>query len=289
MPSFGSLPFLAQRMFNTPLAIAPDKVEVVIAALADRFGITTMFRVSGEQRAMSDFEFPKDDQTDDRGYEVVAGVAIVPVVGTLVHKSGFLRPYSGMTGYDGIRANLGMALADDAVHGILLDIDSSGGEVSGLFDLVDAIYNARGQKPILASLSEVAYSAAYAIASAADFIAVPRTGGTGSIGVICAHVDFSKALSKDGIAVTLVHYGKRKADGNPYNPLDDEALARIQRSVDETGELFCKTVARNRKLPTTAIRDTEACLFCGAAGVDMGLADAVMAPDEAFGHLLDFV
>jgi signal peptide peptidase SppA len=287
MASFGSLPFLAQRMFNTPLAIAPDKVEVVIAALADRFGITTMFRLSGEQRAMSEFDYDAEDVADDRGYEVVAGVAIVPVVGTLVHKSGFLRPYSGMTGYDGIRANLSMALADDAVHGILLDIDSSGGEVSGLFDLVDAIYNARGRKPILASLSEVAYSAAYAIASAADFIAVPRTGGTGSIGVICAHVDFSKALSKDGLAVTLIHYGSRKADGNPYNPLSDVALARIQSAVDETGELFCKTVARNRKLPTTHVRKTEAGLFCGAAGVEMGFADAVMAPDEAFGHLLD--
>jgi hypothetical protein len=93
MASFGSLPFLAQRMFNTPLAIAPDKVEVIVAALADRFGITTMFRVSGEQRALSEFDY--DDSTpaaDDRGYEVVAGVAIVPVVGTLVHKSGFLRP-----------------------------------------------------------------------------------------------------------------------------------------------------------------------------------------------------
>jgi signal peptide peptidase SppA len=282
-----SLPFLAQRMFNTPLAISPDKVEVVIAALADRFGITTLFRASGEALALSEFSLDDEDAVDDRPYDVIRGVAVIPVLGTLVQKSGYMRPWSGMTGYDGIRANLSMALEDKAVRAILLDIDSNGGEVMGLFDLVDAIYYARGRKPIHASLSEVAYSAAYALASAADFIAVPRTGGTGSVGVVCAHVDFSKALSKEGVTVTLLHYGARKVDGNEFNPLSDEARKRIQASVDEMGELFVATVARNRNLTPAAVRDTEAGLFYGAAGVEVGFADAVLAPDEAFRFLLD--
>ncbi|TOL42864.1 serine peptidase, partial [Vibrio parahaemolyticus] len=71
--------------------------------------------------------------------------------------------------------------------GICLDIDSPGGEVAGCFDLVDLIYELRGKKPIYAILSENAYSAAYAIASAADKIYVPRTGGVGSVGVIVIH------------------------------------------------------------------------------------------------------
>ncbi|TCK36717.1 signal peptide peptidase SppA [Paraburkholderia sp. BL8N3] len=281
-----NLPFLAQRMFNTPLAIAPNKVEIVIAALADRFGITALFRANGERFALSEFAVDAADEAYDRPYEVVAGVAVIPILGTLVQKSGYLRPFSGMTGYDGIRANLSMALDDDSVRAILLDIDSNGGEVTGLFDLVDAMYNARGRKPIWAALSECAYSAAYAIASAADRITVPRTGGTGSVGVVCAHVDFSKALSKEGIAVTLIHYGARKVDGNEFNPLSNEALARFQAQVDEMGELFVATVARNRQLPTNAVRDTEAETFLGAAGVEIGFADAVMAPDEAFRALL---
>ncbi|MEX3635964.1 S49 family peptidase [Paraburkholderia sp. BR14320] len=282
-----SLPFLAQRMFNTPLAIAPDKVEVIVAALAERFGISTMFRVNGQALAPGELDWYSEERQDERPYSVVEGVAIVPILGTLVQKSGYLHPFSGLTGYDGIRANLSLALDDDSVRGILLDIDSNGGEVSGLFDLVDAIYHARGRKPIVASLSEVAYSAAYALASAADFIAVPRTGGTGSVGVVCAHVDFSKALSNEGVAVTLIHYGARKVDGNEFNPLSKEARTRIQASVDEMGELFVNTVARNRNMTPAAVRDTEAGLFCGAAGVEVGFADAVMAPDEAFRSLLD--
>jgi signal peptide peptidase SppA len=282
-----NLPFLAQRLFNTPLAITPAKAEMVMAALADRFGITKLFRANGQPLALSEFGIDDDDDEPDyRYYDVVQGVAVIPVSGTLVQKSGYMRPTCGMTGYDGIRANLSMALEDPAVRGIMLDIDSGGGEVAGCFDLVDAIYSARGRKPIWAVLSESAYSAAYAIASAADKITVPRTGGTGSVGVICAHVDFSKALAKDGITVTMIHYGARKADGNEFNPLSDEALARYQADVNAMGELFVKTVARNRKLSVAAVRGTQATTFLGVEGVEIGFADAVMAPDEAFRSLL---
>ncbi len=279
-----NLPFLAQRLFNTPLAIVPGKLEIVMAALADRFGISKIFRMDGSTVALDSWD--KGEEAVERGYDVVGGVAIIPVQGTLVHKLGTLRPYSGMTGYDSIRANLSVALNDDDVKGIVLDIESGGGEVSGCFDLVDEIYHSRGEKPIWSILTENAYSAAYAIASATNRIIVPRTGGTGSVGVICAHVDFSKALEKDGITVTLIKYGDNKADGNEYAPLSKEALARFQADVDTMGELFCDTVARNRGVAASKVRATQAGTFMGKEGVNIGLADAVMPPDEAFNSLL---
>ena len=290
-----NLPFLSQRLFNTPLAITPGKAEMIMAALADRFGIAHLFRQNGQavelspggkSFAMSDdaFSSPKSSQT---GYDVVAGIAVIPVQGTLVQKLGTLRPYSGMTGYDGIRANFSMALADESVKAIVLDIDSPGGEVSGCFDLSDAIFQSRGIKPVEAILSESAYSAAYAIASACDRITVPRTGGTGSVGVICMHVDFSKALTASGINVTMIHYGARKADGHSEISLSKDALARFQADIDSMGELFVSTVARNRGLSVNAVRGTEAGTFLGSSGVDVGFADAVAAPDEAFQSLLN--
>lgn len=280
-----TLPHLAQRLFNVPLAITPRKAEIVMAALADRFGIARLFRANGEAVMLDSFQI-EGEPAPDRAYEVVAGIAVIPVTGTLVQKLGTLRPYSGMTGYDGIRANLSMALEDDSVRAIVLDIDSPGGEVAGCFDLVDAIYNARGRKPLWAILTESAYSAAYAIASAADRVIVPRTGGTGSVGVICMHVDFSKALSAQGIDVTLIQYGDRKSDGSEYAPLSKEALARFQADVDSMGELFVNTVARNRGLKAAAVSGTQATTFLGANGVEIGFADAVMAPDAAFRSLL---
>lgn len=282
-------PHLATRLFNTPLAITPGKVEIVMAALADRFGLAKLFRADGTSVNLM--------EDDDDGYyrgppahmmpsEVAEGVMIVRVEGTLVHKLGTLQPWSGMTGYDGIRRNLISALEDDSVRAIMLHIDSPGGEVSGCFDLVDLVYSIRGKKPIWAVLDESAYSAAYALASACERIIVPRTGGTGSVGVICAHVDFSKALSTAGIAVTLITYGDKKADGNEMKPLSDAALARFQADVDTMGDLFVETVARNRKMKTAAVRDTQAGTYLGADGVRIGFADAVMAPDAAFRSLL---
>lgn len=280
-----NLPFLAQRMFNTPLAITPAKAEMVMAALADRFGVAKLFRPNGDAVSMSAFDMD-EDVAPDRAYGVVSGVAIIPVSGTLVNKSGYLRPYSGMTGYDGLRACFSMALEDESVRAIMLDIDSGGGEVAGCFDLVDAIYNARGTKPTWAVLSESAYSAAYAIASACDYITVPRTGGTGSVGTVCAHIDFSQAMNAAGIVVTMIHYGDHKVEGSEYLPLTKSALARFQADVDAMGELFVATVARNRKLSVAKVRGTQANTFLGAAGVEIGFADAVMAPDEAFRSLL---
>lgn len=286
-------PHLATRLFNVPIAILPQKAEIVMAALADRFGIAQLFRDDGTALALSGgaarafLEAEDDGPAEYKPYDVVEGVARIPVEGTLVHKLGSLHPYSGMTGYDGIRALMSMALGDPDVRAIMLDIDSPGGEVSGCFDLVDAIYGSRGRKPIWSILTESAYSAGYAIASAADRVIVPRTGGTGSVGVICMHVDMSQALSKAGINVTLIHYGARKADGNEFNPLAKDALARFQKDVDSMGEIFVKTVARNRDLKTAKVRDTQAGTYLGAAGVDIGFADDVMSPDEAFASLLD--
>ncbi|MGF6968126.1 signal peptide peptidase SppA [Paraburkholderia sp. WC7.3g] len=279
-------PHLATRLFNVPLAIAPGKIEVIMAALADRFGLARLFRTNGKALAF-DGDYEAGEPAGDRTFEVIDGIAVIPVQGTLVQKLGTLHPYSGMTGYDGIRANLATALADDAVRAVVLDIDSPGGEVAGCFDLTDAIYASRGIKPLYAILTECAYSAAYALASACDRVIVPRTGGTGSVGVIVAHVDFSNALSDAGLTVTLITYGERKADGSEYRPLSDEAYMRIKADVDSVGELFVTTVARNRGLTVAQVRDTQAATFLGAASVETGFADAVMSPDAAFLALLD--
>lgn len=278
-------PHLAQRMFNVPLAILPQKAEVVMAALADRFGIAKLFRANGESVALSDWDM-EDEPAPYRPYQVVNGIAVIPVNGTLVQKLGTMRPYSGMTGYDGIRANISLALADSEVEAIVLDIDSPGGEVAGCFDLADDIFRARGTKPMRAILTENAFSAAYALASACDDIYVPRTGGTGSVGVICMHTDLSRALDKAGITVTIIQFGARKADGNDVSPLTRAALERFQADVDELGELFIDTVARNRGMTSKAVRNTQASTFLGAKGVDIGFADAVMAPQEAMASLL---
>ncbi len=218
-----------------------------------------------------------DFDEERRGDAYRAGAAaVIPITGMLWSES-----------YARIRAELNAALADPSVSGIFLQVDSPGGEVAGCFDLADAIFAARQAKPVFAALADYAYSAAYALASAANAVSVPRTGGAGSIGVVALHVDVAAALEQAGVAITAVQFGARKTDGAPFGPLSDRARASWQADVDATGEIFVATVARNRRLKPEAVAAQEAGTFQGARAVQAGLADFVLAPDAAFRLFLD--
>ena len=211
------------------------------------------------------------------------GIAVIPIQGVLSKDADW---WCSGTSYDWIRQGFDTAIADPSITGIVLDINSPGGSVEGCADLADHIYASRGAKPIWAILGETAYSAAYWLASAADRITVPRTGGAGSIGVVCCHIDVSKMLKSAGIEVTYIQYGERKTDGAAEKPLSEDAEKRFQTDVDALGELFVNTVARNRSIDAVSVKAMEAGCFLGAAAVTNGLCDEVMAPDAAYQALL---
>lgn len=239
---------------------------------------------------MSPFSGERDK--DFKPYGFHDGIAVIGVHGALIDKLGWWGG-SWATGYDVLRWQLGEAHEDADVKGIVLDVDSYGGMVAGCFDLCDFAVAAKqaSGKPVAAILSECAYSAGYAVASTADSIAVPRTGGIGSIGVVTMHWDISGALEKWGEKVTIIAAGKHKADRNPFGPLPDEVLARITAEVEETRQLFAATVVKNRAGAENApsldkVLGTEARIFDGQAAlaeaITLGLADAIAAPADAF-------
>lgn len=214
-----------------------------------------------------------------RPYSVKNGILTIPVAGVLV--SGFPYTFFGMiTGYEYISKAIDRGVTDQNVKGIILEINSPGGEVSGNFDLADKIFGARGSKPIKAIASEHAYSAAYSLASAADDITVARTGGLGSIGVVTMHVDVSQAYEEAGIKVTFIHAGEHKVDGNPYQPLPESVKNRIQENINQLYNLFVTTVARNRDMSEEDVRKTEALTFSAQESLSNGLADAIGSIEE---------
>lgn len=281
-PSTHMLTLAGRRLFDAPLALHPARAAADVSAL---FGL-----VAGDGRLLTAGPDRDDGAPAARpGYQVVAGVAVIDIDGVLVQRLGCATPFFGMTGYDGIRANIAAALADPGVGGIALNIDSPGGTVSGCFDLADWMFRLRGHKPTWAILSDSAFSAAYALASAADRIVVPESGGTGSIGIIALIADLSKALHGQGVAINVIQFGARKADGLEFLPLAAEARARFQADVNTMGERFVRLVARNRGIAAGAVRATQAGTFLGAAGVRAHLADAVAAPDAALAELVALV
>lgn len=265
-----------ERFFNTPLALWPGQTAAVMEMLRDPLrgahSLVEIPRAAALGQAMEIRDRP-------RLYHLVDGVAVVPIHGVLVH--GYCWGW-GETEYGSIADIMVAALDDPEVKAIALHVNSPGGEVAGCFDLADAIFGLRGEKPMWAILDEYAFSAAYALASAADKIIVPRTGGSGSIGIITMHIDVTAMLEKFGVKVTTIQFGARKSDSYPTTPLSDVARERFQADVDEMGAMFVDLVARNRGLAASKVRATEAGCFLGAAGVAEGLADEVLSPDEAF-------
>lgn len=85
---------------------------------------------------------------------------------------------------------------------------------------------------------------------------------------------------------TAVFAGDRKNDLNPHEPISSEAHAFLKAEVNRIYGLFVETVARQRGIEASAVRDTEAGLFFGQAAVAMGLADAVGTFDDALAQLL---
>ena len=226
------------------------------------------------------------ERADTVPLNLVDGVAVIPVRGVLMPSDGGGWWWSLATFYGDIRTAFRAAIAAPDVTAVVLHIDSPGGTVQECFDTADTIYEARGSKPIVAICDEMAASAAYALASSADTIVVPRTGSVGSIGTIAMHVDISAALKQAGIRITTLQFGARKADFAPTAPLSDDAKTRVQGELDECGEMFVAMVARNRGTTAAKVRETEAGIFMGQHGVSAGLADAVMSPEAAFADLL---
>ena len=230
--------------------------------------------------AEDDFFDPNSGFSRYRPYEVKDGMLVIPVKGTLL--SDF--PYqlgTWATGYEYIKRAVARGMSDPGVRKIALMVDSPGGEVQDCFPLADFLATASKVKPIRA-FAKSAYSAAYALSSAAGKIIVePVTGGVGSIGVVTAHVDYSKRLEQDGIKLTYIFFGKHKVDGNPYEPLSEDAQKRIQAEIDKLGETFVSRVAKNRGMDEAAVRATEALTYVAEEGVAVGLADAVGSLEDA--------
>lgn len=212
------------------------------------------------------------------------GVAIVPVTGTLMNR--FSQSWGSVTGYNFIRAQVQAAAADPEVSAIVLDVNSPGGMCAGCRELSDDIFTAREQKPTLAVVDHLGASAAYMLASSASKVFAAPTADVGSIGVVAMHVSLAGVFEDFGIKVSLIHAGKHKVDGNPFEDLPDDVRADIQADVDAHYEMFVEAVARNRGLDPKKVRDTEARIYRANDALALGLIDAVEPPAKAVASFL---
>jgi signal peptide peptidase SppA len=265
---------ILQAFLSSTWAILPQKYEAMKAVLK--------LRASGGQ--VSDEEIQAVVQAAKRPSPKTAGnVAVIPIYGVICYRGDMFTEASGMTSVQSLTKMFRQAINDDNIKAIIFDVDSPGGTVDGVQELADEIYNARGAKPIVAIANTMAASAAYWLASSAKEVIVTPSGEVGSIGVFMCHEDWSKFNESMGVKPTYISAGKYKTEGNPDEPLSDDARAHFQSDVDAIYGTFTSTVARNRNVkPAEARGDNfgQGRMIQAKDAVKQGMADRVATLDQ---------
>jgi signal peptide peptidase SppA len=199
------------------------------------------------------------------------GVAIIPIEGVIFPRASLFAAISGGVSADELAQDLATALDDPGVSGILLSVDSPGGDVNGVAEVAAMIRDGTARKPIVAYVRDLGASAAYWLAAAADEVAVASTALVGSIGVIGTVADPTKQSARS------IEFISSQSPHKRPDPTTQAGGARIQARVDDLAAIFIADVARYRGVtPATVASDFgQGDVLVGQAAVDAGLADRV--------------
>ena len=271
-------------VLNSPWAIAPEKYAE-IRDLYERHAHGDKVDIAALEAQLG-----RPVEKQYRALEVVDGVGILAIDGVLAKRMNLMSAISGGTSTQMLQRDFALAMQDPLVHSILMVIDSPGGEVNGTQEFCNQIFEARGQKPIVAVCEGAMSSAAYWIGSSADKLYISSgTTQVGSIGVVASHTDMSKAEANRGVKVTEISAGKYKRLASEHAPLSDEGRADIQDKVDQIYTVFVDDVARNRGVSSEKVlaEMADGRVFIGQKAVDAGLVDGKRTTHQALQQLKD--
>lgn len=252
-------------------AMRPDPMGVAAATERrekDREGNADTSAGRGELLDGSDFA------------RLVDGVAVIPVMGMLMNRMSFW-----FWSYEEIRRDIELALDDDRVERILLDIDSPGGLVAGCSDLAAFIRIARERKPIVAWCGGLCASAAFMIGGSASELMLGSGAVVGSVGVVIEYMDLEPYFEKLGARVVRV-----VAEQSPNKRLDpesEEGRAEMQALVDAGAEEFIEALAEGRGVPVERVRADfgQGLVFKDKEAIRRNMADGMATFSEILAEL----
>jgi capsid assembly protease len=224
--------------------------------------LSTLYRLAADGTLGARFNAEAIEAARSRGRPraIQGDVQTIALKGVLAPMGGlFALLFGDFNPLDSFRASLREAMSDDEVGAIIIDVDSPGGVVDHIPEAAAEMraLKARHNKPVVAVANTLTASAAYWIASQADEVVATPSAAVGSIGVYATHRDMSGAMKLMGVETTLISAGKYKTEGNPWEPLSDEARAHIQEDVDDFYAMFVADVARGRSAPGKSVKAAD--------------------------------
>lgn len=240
-------------LMGEPWAIAPEAMETILAIAQ---------RINDSPEAVS-ARLGRPLQ-NARTATQRNGAALIPITGPIFRRANLFTEISGATSVEILARDIQAAIDDPAISRIVLELDSPGGQATGIAELAAMIR--QSPKPITAYVDGMAASAAYWLAAAAGEIVLSSTSLVGSIGVIVSY-----RPEKDApIKIISSQSPLKQAD-----PATDQGRAEVQRLVDQLAEVFVADVAQMRGVtPEQVLADFgQGGLKVGAHAVAARMAD----------------
>lgn len=195
---------------------------------------------------------------------------------------------SGKSGEDNIGSEtivqeLRKLRKDDKVKAIVLRINSPGGSALASDVMWREIVLTKKEKPVIASMSNVAASGGYYMAMACDTIVAQKNTITGSIGIFGVLFNAENLLkNKIGVTTDRVSTGKYADLGNPVRTLTQEERSIIQENIERGYETFTSKAAEGRKMSLEALKKVASGrVWAGSQAKEIGLVDVIGGLDEA--------
>ncbi len=291
-----NLPLWTSLLYNEPLAITPFRNEALCQAVQNRFEGIVPSKIDANALDLKLRAFAHEATNyvngDYKPFPIKDEIAVVRTIGSLVKRGGWMEADSGMIGYDRVVSQMREACRDPDVKGVFWVIDSPGGHTARMIQAakeIGSMSKAADGKPIYAYVDEMAASAGYVLASAADVILAPEAALGGCLGVILNLIDTSALHDKIGLKAHVIRSGwsDRKSLGQDGEVIDAETIAGYQKIVDDAGESLVEFVSAMRDLTPKAVKATRGETLGAFDMRAAGLLDEICSESEAWSLLKD--
>lgn len=201
--------------------------------------------------------------------EVRDGVALVKVRGVVSRYASWMHDICGGTSTEALAKALSASIEDPKVRAVVLWIDSPGGQVNGLNELAEMIYQARDRKKIVAYAGGTACSAAYWLASACSEVVIDATAELGSVGTVAGFRIMPPVDGEQRIEIVSSNAPNKRLD-----PTSEAGRDAVQTVVDDLEAVFIDAAARYMGVTRDKVLADfgKGGTFIGAKAVKQGLA-----------------
>ena len=277
---FSSENALIQRMFHEPMAIMLDSMPGLLLSLGDSNPAVELRDTLDKNSIKGEFVLTSDRYGNPIPKMVLAkGLAFIQLKGTTIKGGGNLAKWYGMAELDTFNADLAKAKVDPEVRGIVLDVASGGGYLTGIEETANEVKNiADNFKPVMTYTDSMMGSAAYYVGSGASVVYATPSSMIGSIGSFVAFQDVSAFMEKFGIKMHVFRSGEHKGVG--IDGVSKNQAKHIQERVETAGETFRSFVSSRRSLIKS--EDMQGQAYFGTEAGTKGFLTAVVSNmDEA--------